>query len=99
MNFKDKLDELFEKRRKVLEMGGPEKVAKHHKKGRLTARERIDRLLDQGSFMETGMFNHSDVPGMEEKTPADSKVGGFGKIDGRPRATACTVYRAFCPRR
>ena len=83
MNFKDKLKELYEKRKKVLEMGGPEKVARHHAKGRLTARERIDRLLDRGTFMETGMFNHSDMPGMEDKTPADSKVGGFGKVDGR----------------
>jgi len=83
MNFKNKLDELFEKRKKILEMGGPAKIERQHARGRLTARERIDRLLDQGSFMEIGMFNHSDMPGMEEKTPADSKVGGFGKIDER----------------
>jgi len=56
---------------------------KQHAKGRLSVRERIDKLLDPDSFFEVGMFNHSDVDGMEEKTPADSKVGGYGKIDGR----------------
>jgi methylmalonyl-CoA decarboxylase subunit alpha len=64
-------------------MGGNEKIKKQHDKGKFTARERIDRLLDPGSFLEIGMFNHSDVPGMEEKTPADSKIAGYGKVDGR----------------
>jgi acetyl-CoA carboxylase carboxyltransferase component len=39
--------------------------------------------LDPDSFLEVGILNHSDVPGMEEKTPADSKVAGYGKINGR----------------
>ncbi len=83
MPFEKKMEELDQKRKKVLEMGGPQKVEKQHAKGRLTARERIDMLLDSGSFFEVGMFNHSDVEGMEDKTPADSKVGGYGKVDGR----------------
>jgi acetyl-CoA carboxylase carboxyltransferase component len=83
MPFEKELDELEKKRAWALEMGGSEKVKKQHDKGKFTARERIDRLLDPGSFLEVGMFNHSDVPGMEEKTPADSKVAGYGKIDDR----------------
>ena len=83
MPFEKELQELERRRQQALEMGGSEKVARQHAKGKLTARERIDRVLDPGSFKEVGMFNHSDVPGMEDKTPADSKVAGFGRIDGR----------------
>ena len=39
-------------------MGGPEKIKRQHDRGKLTARERIDRLLDPGTFFEVGMFNH-----------------------------------------
>jgi hypothetical protein len=60
-------------------MGGPGKIRKQHDQGKLTARERIDRLLDPDSFLEIGILNHSDVPGMEDKTPADSKVAGYGR--------------------
>jgi acetyl-CoA carboxylase carboxyltransferase component len=83
MAFEKELKELEQRRAKALQMGGPAKIKKQHDRGRLTARERIDQLLDPGSFLEVGMLNHSDVSGMEDKTPADSKVGGYGKIDGR----------------
>ncbi len=83
MPFEKELEELQMRREKALQMGGPEKVKRQHQLGRLTARERIERLLDPGTFLEVGMFNCSDVPGMEDKTPADSKVAGYGEIDGR----------------
>jgi len=83
MAFEKELKELEQRKAKALQMGGPEKIKRQHDRGRLTARERIDQLLDPGSFMEVGLLNHSDVAGMEEKTPADSKVGGYGKINGR----------------
>ena len=83
MPFEKQMDELERRKQKALEMGGPEKIERQHRRGKFTARERIDKLLDPGSFVEVGMFNHSDMPGMEEKTPADSKVVGFGKIDDR----------------
>lgn len=89
MPFEDKLEELRRRKKQALAMGGEKKVQRQHDRGKLTARERIDRLLDADSFFEVGMFNHSDMPGMEEKTPADSKVAGFGKIDGR-RVTICS---------
>jgi len=83
MPFEKELEDLKQRRSKARQMGGPEKIQKQHDRGKLTARERIDRLLDPDSFMEIGMLNHSDVPGMDKKTPADSKVAGYGKIDGR----------------
>ena len=83
MPFEKELKELEQRRAKARQMGGAEKIKKRHDQGKLTARERIDRLVDPKSFLEIGMLNHSDVPGMEEKTPADSKVAGYGKIDGR----------------
>jgi len=83
MKFKKELDELRRRKEKVLKMGGEETIRRRHEKGMLTARERVGGLLDKGSFLEIGMLNSSDVPGMEEKTPADSKIAGFGKIGGR----------------
>ncbi|MGA3083580.1 MAG: carboxyl transferase domain-containing protein [Thermodesulfobacteriota bacterium] len=68
---------------KALQMGGPKKIKRQHDQEKFTARERIDKLFDPGSFLEVGMLNHSDMPAMEDKTPPDSKVAGFGKIDGR----------------
>jgi acetyl-CoA carboxylase carboxyltransferase component len=58
MHFEKELDELAKKRGRALEMGGADKVKRQHDRGKLTARERIDRLLDPGSFLEVGMFNH-----------------------------------------
>ena len=83
MPFENELNELEKRRAKAQKMGGAEKIKKQHDKGKLTARERITRLLDPDSFLEVGMLNHSDVDGMEDKTPADSKVAGCGKVDGR----------------
>jgi len=81
---KEALNELTARRKKALEMGGAGKVALQHNRGHFTARERIERLLDPGTFFEIGMLNHSDMPGMEDKTPADAKIDGFGMINGRP---------------
>ncbi|MFC1825003.1 acyl-CoA carboxylase subunit beta [Thermodesulfobacteriota bacterium] len=90
LDWEREMKELEERRRCALLMGGEEKIARWHAKGRLTARERINRLLDPGTFMEIGMLNHSDIPGLEDKTPADSKIAGYGEIDGRTVAViAC----------
>ena len=83
MPFEKQLRELEKRRLHALEMGGADKIKKQHDRGKFSARERIDKLLDPESFLEVGMFNHSDIPGMEEKTPADSKIAGYGKINGR----------------
>ncbi|MFL2688454.1 MAG: acyl-CoA carboxylase subunit beta [Alphaproteobacteria bacterium] len=89
MSEKEKsLDELSKdldvRRAKALGMGGPEKLEKRKKRGVMNARERMDYLLDDGSFIETGLLGQSSVYAADkERTPADGKICGFGKIEGR----------------
>ncbi|HXI19833.1 MAG TPA: carboxyl transferase domain-containing protein, partial [Gemmatimonadales bacterium] len=86
---KDLVDELRSRRQHALAMGGPEAVAKQHAQGKLTVRERIDRLFDAGSFQEIGLLaTHANiVPSMKgRETPADGVVTGFGRVGGRPAA-------------
>ncbi|HHO76019.1 MAG TPA: carboxyl transferase [Deltaproteobacteria bacterium] len=83
MAFEKMLQEHQERKEKTLAQGGPEKIKRQHEKGRLTARERIEKLLDQDTFMELGAFCTSDMPGMEERTPADSLICGYGYVEGR----------------
>jgi len=78
-----RLDELAARETRARQMGGEDKVARQRKKGRLTARERIEQLLDPGSFDERGLLAVSDLPEAQDKTPADGKVTGFGAIDRR----------------
>lgn len=66
--------------------GGPARIESQHKKGKLTARERLHFLLDEGSFQEIGMLvTHRSIDfGMEkEKYPGDGVVTGYGTINGR----------------
>ena len=66
--------------------GGEERIDAQHKKNKLTARERLDLLLDKGSFHETDAFVVHRTQGFgleEQKTPGDSVVTGWGNIDGR----------------
>ncbi|MCC6535041.1 MAG: methylmalonyl-CoA carboxyltransferase [Burkholderiales bacterium] len=83
MAFEQTLKTLAERREKVLAMGGAQKIAKRKAEGYLNARERIDYLIDPGSFCESGMFATSHRPEMRARTPADGKVAGFARIDGR----------------
>ena len=92
MPFEKELEELKRRKEKALQMGGPEKIKRQHEQKKLTARERIPRLLDPASFLEVGMLNCSDVPGMEDKTPGDSKIAGYGKIDGRTVAIVANDF-------
>src|SRR5438128_10188371 len=73
-------------------MGGPERVGRQHDAGKLTARERLERLLDPGSFSELDMFvaNQAREFGMDKvDAPAYGVVTGYGTIDGRPECTFC----------
>ncbi len=83
MGMKEALAELQRRRAASVAMGGEDRVSRKHAMGQVTARERVEKLLDRGTFFEIGMLNHSDVPGMEQKTPSDGKICGFGSIDGR----------------
>ncbi len=82
----EKLHELERRREAARQGGGPERIARQHEAGKLTARERTDLLLDPGSFVEldalvTHRCRHF---GMDEKTiPGDGVVAGYGTIDGR----------------
>ncbi len=80
------MEHLAELRDQALVGGGQEKIDKIHAKGRLTARERIMLLLDEGSFQETGVFvrHRSHEMGMDRFRPVgDGIITGSGRIDGR----------------
>jgi methylmalonyl-CoA decarboxylase subunit alpha len=79
-------EQLAERRAKFREMGGPERIERQHAEGKLTVRERLDLLFDQGSFTEFSLLAHhqSSNPQMQGKaTPADGVVTGVGRIDAR----------------
>ncbi|MDE6511827.1 MAG: acyl-CoA carboxylase subunit beta, partial [Muribaculaceae bacterium] len=81
-----KIQELIDKRAKARLGGGEKAIAKQHERGKYTARERIDQLLDEGSFEELDMFvtHRSTNFGMEKKQYlGDGVVTGFGTIEGR----------------
>ncbi len=82
----DPLVELRKRNEEAEEGGGAERREREHKAGKLGARERIDLLLDEGSFEELDKFvrHHCQDFGMEEQRPAgDGFVTGYGRIDGR----------------
>jgi acetyl-CoA carboxylase carboxyltransferase component len=73
-------------------MGKPERLAERRAAGQLNARERLAHLLDEGSFFEVGLLATSHRPEMREKTPADGKIAGFGRIAGRPVAVVSNDF-------
>jgi len=78
--------DLHERRERIREGGGAEKVARQHEAGKLTARERIGLLVDDDTFTELGIHGrpHFSQRAMEGKdAPADGVITGYGKIDGR----------------
>ena len=82
----ERLADLAERKNEALHAGSPRAVEKHHAKGKLTARERIEYLLDEGSFQELDMLARHRAHGMglEDNRPyTDGVVTGFGTIDGR----------------
>ena len=83
---KGRLEELHRRSQEAEAGGGPERREREHKAGKLTARERIHLLLDEGTFEELDKFvrHHCTDFGMEEQRPAgDGFVTGFGRIEGR----------------
>jgi propionyl-CoA carboxylase beta chain len=82
----DRLEELRRRNAEAEEGGGVERRERQHKEGKLSARERIDLLLDEGSFEELDKFvrHHCTDFGMEQQRPAgDGFITGYGRIDGR----------------
>ena len=87
MGTEARIEQLRELRDEALDSGTQRAVARQHEAGKLTARERIETLLDQGSFQEIDQFvrHQSSGFGIEDKKPlGDAVVTGHGTIDGRP---------------
>ncbi len=83
---KQKFDQLNRLRQEALQGGGESRIVSQHKKGKLTARERLDILLDEGSFEEIGMLvtHRSNQFGLDkQKYLGDGVITGYGKIEGR----------------
>jgi acetyl-CoA carboxylase carboxyltransferase component len=76
----ERIEELNARRAKAREMGGERRIARQHDRGKMTARERVDALLDDGSFLEFGIHGSEYLPKL---VPADGVVTGIGRIDGR----------------
>jgi propionyl-CoA carboxylase beta chain len=80
------LDDLRERIRRAEEGGGAERLERQHREGKLTARERVELLLDEGTFEELDkLVEHRclDFGMAEQKVPGDGVVSGFGRVDGR----------------
>jgi len=86
MSDSSKIEQLHTLREKAQQGGGQDRIKAQHERGKLTARERLELLLDKGSFRETDMFvthRTSDFGLDERKVLSDSVVTGWGTIDGR----------------
>lgn len=77
------LDQLHQRTAAAEAMGGEEKIAKQHQRGRLTARQRVASLCDAGSFNEYGALAGGNHPGGAEPLAGDGVVGGTASIDKR----------------
>src|ERR671927_578020 len=80
------VEDLHERRARARLGGGEERIARQHEAGKLTARERLDLLLDPGSFVELDKFKAHRCAefGMErQKIPGDGVVTGYGLVEGR----------------
>jgi acetyl-CoA carboxylase carboxyltransferase component len=92
---KSLVEDLHDRRRRAKLGGGDEKIALQHERGKLTARERIDLLVDPGTFVELGIQAgpHSSQRAMEGKeAPADGVITGWGDVEGR---TCCIAAYDF----
>ena len=85
-NWKNSIDDLNARREKVLAGGGLDRIARQHAAGKLTARERLEALFDDGTFVEINDMQSSRATdfGMDKKKrPGDGVVTGYGYIHGR----------------
>ena len=85
------VDDLHERRELARLGGGEERIARQHEQDKLTARERLALLIDEGTFVELGIHGrpHFSQRAMEGKeAPADGVITGYGKVDGRLVAVA-----------
>jgi len=93
-----KIAQLEEMRRKSVEGGGPERIARQHREGKLSARERVDLLLDPGSFFEIDrLVSHRgrDFGSDKIDIPGDGVVCGAGLVEGRPVYVLAQDFTVF----
>jgi acetyl-CoA/propionyl-CoA carboxylase carboxyl transferase subunit len=86
MTMKDRIEELREKRERAQEGGGPERIESQHERGKLTARERIEYFLDDGTFTEFDQFRTHRSHNFEmadKQYLGDGVVTGYGEVNGR----------------
>ena len=94
-DFRQRLQEL---ETASLEGGGGERIARQHAAGKLTARERLELLLDAGSFEEIDqlvMHRCQDFGMAEQRIPGDGVITGFGRIESRPVAVFAQDFTVF----
>src|SRR5271169_2518613 len=100
MTWQAELDDMARRREMAKEMGGPERVAKHKSQGKLTVRERIDGLVDTGSFTEIGSLSgyaEYDENNQLQKLTPSSFVLGRAKIDGRTVVVGANDFTVRAP--
>ena len=93
-----KIEDYKRQKEHILEMGGAEAIEKRHKKGQLSARERIDYFFDPGTFTEIGLWvkHRTTAFGMDKReVPAEGIVTGFGKVNGRYVVAGAEDYTAM----
>src|SRR6266571_7986349 len=94
----ERIEELHRRRKQTIQPGGRDAAKKQHYRGKLTARERLDVLMDKGSFVETDPFavHRAHDFGMDKRRPAgDGVVAGYGTIDGRRVFVASQDFSGF----
>jgi acetyl-CoA carboxylase carboxyltransferase component len=83
MNMRELVADLEKRKEEVRRMGGEERIAKQHSRGKLTARERFARFYDQGVYFEVGALGTQMMSPKKELVPADGVICGVGHVDGR----------------
>ena len=94
----EKVNKLRERKSKIIQMGGAKQVEAQHKLGKLTARERIEKLFDPNTFNEIdALVSHRcTLFGLEKREiPADAIITGFGKVNGKPAYIGAEDYTTF----
>jgi acetyl-CoA carboxylase carboxyltransferase component len=80
---RERLEALAKRREEAIHAGSERAVQRQHERGKMTARERIDYLLDDGSFVELDQLARSRAIDADERPYTDGVITGFGTVDGR----------------
>lgn len=93
-----RIEEYKRKREHILQMGGPEAIEERHRRGQMSARERIDYFFDPGTFTEIGLWikHRTTAFGMDKReVPAEGIITGFGNVNGRHVVAGAEDYTAM----